>query len=217
MLSRKRIAQWVRNCRNYATKHRNAPARTQGRGDFQIGRCRASGHDRGAEGIDGGLDHHIGQGEDDALEAGGQAHLKDPTDDPLVQVHPVKVQVQRPVLPHQAAQDQPGRDILGNAGGHGDTCHIQPANDDKEQVQHHIEHTCSQQEIERALGVSLGAQDGAAEVVHHGGRHADEVNPQIHRGQPDHIFRGGHPLQHLAGHNDAEDHQDHAADHSQQD
>ena len=52
--------------------------------------------------------------------------------------------------------------------------------------------------IERALGVSLGAQDGAAEVVHHGGRHADEVNPQIHRGQPDHIFRGGHPLQHLA-------------------
>ena len=34
---------------------------------FQIGRCRASGHDRGAEGIDGGLDHHIGQAEHGAL------------------------------------------------------------------------------------------------------------------------------------------------------
>ena len=38
VLSRKRIAQWVRNCRNYATKHRNAPARTQGRGEPRHGR-----------------------------------------------------------------------------------------------------------------------------------------------------------------------------------
>ena len=38
VLSRVRIAQWVRNCRNYATKHRNAPARTQGRGEPRHGR-----------------------------------------------------------------------------------------------------------------------------------------------------------------------------------
>nr|DAU91616.1 MAG TPA: hypothetical protein [Caudoviricetes sp.] len=37
-LSRVRIAQWVRNCRNYAMKRRNAPARTQGRGEPRHGR-----------------------------------------------------------------------------------------------------------------------------------------------------------------------------------
>ena len=40
---------------------------------FDIARRRIAGHDHIAEGIDGGLDHHVGNGEHGALDAGRQA------------------------------------------------------------------------------------------------------------------------------------------------
>ena len=60
--------------------------------------------------------------------------------------------------------------------------------------------------------VTLGPEDGRAEVVEHVGGHAAEVDPQIHRGQPDHLRRGGGPHQQLAGQDRPRGHQDHAAD-----
>ena len=40
---------------------------------FNVGCCRTSGHDNFAEGVDGGLDDHVGQGKQGALQACWQA------------------------------------------------------------------------------------------------------------------------------------------------
>ena len=44
---------------------------------FNVGGGGGASYYRGAEGVDGGLDKHIGQGEDDTLETGRQANFHD--------------------------------------------------------------------------------------------------------------------------------------------
>ena len=83
-----------------------------------------TGHHSGAKGVDGGLDQHIGQGEHNALEAGGQADLQDLTQNMPVHLHRLQVQAQGAVLLGQAEDDQPGGHILGDGGGQGDPRHV---------------------------------------------------------------------------------------------
>ena len=56
---------------------------------------------------------------------------------------------------------------------------------------------------------------GGAEVVGHGGRHAQEVGPQMQRGQIQHVLRGLHPDQNGPGTEDAHHCQHQAADDAQ--
>lgn len=74
-----------------------------------------------------------------------------------------------------------------------------------------------EEEVQRPLGIALRPQQGGAEVVDHGGRHAQEVDPQIQRGQIQHVLRGLHPDQDGPGTEDAHHCQHQAADDAQQD
>ena len=43
--------------------------------------------------------------------------------------------------PGQGVEDEPGRNTLGNGTGQRYACHVQVADDDKEQIQKDIQHT----------------------------------------------------------------------------
>ena len=96
-------------------------------------------------------------------------------------------------------------------GGQGHAGYAHVEGDDKDQVQHHIDHTGNAQEVQGAAGVPLGPENGAAEVIEHIGGHTAEVDPQVQGGQADDVVRGGHELQHLAAEEYTGDEQDHAA------
>ena len=74
-------------------------------------------HDIAAEGIDGGLDEDIGDGEDGALQAGGDADLEDP--DKLIPMQPELPgdNVIAAVGFQHAPQYQSGGDVLRDNGG----------------------------------------------------------------------------------------------------
>ena len=91
------------------------------------------------------------------------------------------------------------------------------AHDDEEQIQHDVDHARQREEVQRPLGVSLRPQQGGAEVIDHGGWHAQEVDPQIQGRQIQHVRRGLHPDQDGPGPKDAHHRQDQAADDAQQD
>ena len=180
---------------------------------LDIGGSRRPGHDgRGAEGVDGGLDHHIGQGEYNSLETGRQSHLQDPFHNTLVQMQLPQVQMQRPLIPHQAAQHQQGGHRLRDDGSQRHSRHTHPEHDDKQQIQRHIGHSGDSQVVQRTPGVPLGPKDGRAEVIEHVHRHPGKIDPQIDGGQIDHVRRGRGPDQQLPGQSHPQHRQKHAAD-----
>ena len=178
---------------------------------FQIGRCRASSHDRGAEGIDGGLDHHIGQAEHGALQARRQADEQDLLQGTGVKAQLVQVQMQRALFPHQHGGDQAGRHCLTDDGGQRNARHAHGKADDEHKVQHHIDDTGRRQTVQRTLGVAHGPQQSAAEVVQHVHGHADEVDLEVQRRKVDDILRAAHELQQAAGGKKAHHGQQYAA------
>lgn len=56
--------------------------------------------------------HHIGDGEHDPLEPGGEANLEDAPHHPLIQAEGLQIQMERTLVPHQGQQDKAGGDIL---------------------------------------------------------------------------------------------------------
>ena len=47
----------------------------------------------------------------------------------------------------------------------------------EKQVQHHIHNTSCEEIVQRPAGVSNGSQQRRAEVIEHGGRHPEKINP----------------------------------------
>ena len=82
---------------------------------LNVGRSGVAGHDDLTEGIDGGLDHHVGQGEENPLESGGQADAEDLPHGLGVEPHLLEIQVQRAGILHHAAEHQGGGDALGRS------------------------------------------------------------------------------------------------------
>lgn len=184
---------------------------------FDVGGGGGAGHHRGAEGVDGGLDEHVGQGEDDALEAGRQANFHDLAQNVPVNVHFTQVQAQGAILVAEAHQDKSGRDVLRDGGGHSYTGHAHAHQDNRHQVQYYIYHAGNDQVEQRTLGIALGTKNSCAEVIGHGGGHTQEVDAQIEGGQIDYVLRGGHPDQQLVGHDGTKHRQHCAADQSHED
>ena len=76
----------------------------------------------------------------------------------------------------QAAQYKQGGNTLGYDGCCGYTCHPHIKADDKDQIQDHIDNAGGKKEIQGPLGIPGRPQDSRAEIVQHGGRHADKKN-----------------------------------------
>ena len=159
----------------------------------------------------------LDRGEQDALEAGGQPHLQDLSHGPGVDAQLPQVQVQGAGVLCHAAQHQSGGDALGDHRGDGDARHIQVTDDDEEQIQHDVHHARQGEEVQRTLGVALRPQQSCAEVVDHGGGHAQEVDPQVQRRKAQHVVRCLHPGEDGPGAEKAHHRQQHAAQDTQQD
>ena len=167
-------------------------------------------HGRGAEGIDGALDHHVGQTEYGALQSRGQSHPEDGGQLLPVDAQRAKIQPQLSLVPYQHQQHQNGGDRLGNAGGDADTGHADAHAQHKEKVQNDIDDAGRHLKVQRPLRVSHCPQNGRREVINHQGRHAEEINPKVGDGIIDHVLRGAHQLQHRLRQGDADDQQQNA-------
>ena len=158
---------------------------------------RIAGYNHVAKEIDGGLNHHVGDGEHDALESGRKADLKNLPHLRTVNPQLAEFQVDAALFPDEAAQHQESRDSFGNGGGNCHTHNIHAEQDNEDQVQNNVDDTSAKQEIQRPLGISYSAEQGAAEVIDHGRSHAQEVDPQINGSKGQNFFRRLHPDQHL--------------------
>ena len=99
---------------------------------LDVGGGGGAGHQgRVVKGVQGRLDDHVGQGEHDALESGGQPYLEDAPDHRPVQPQLAELQTEGTRLPHETAQDQGGGDVLGDDGGQGHAVYVHPETDDE--------------------------------------------------------------------------------------
>ena len=117
---------------------------------------------------------------------------------------------------HQAAHHQEGGQALADHGGDGHARHIQLEHDDQQQVQGHVEDTGGNQVVEGTPGVAHRAQQRRAEVIQHGGGHAQEVDPQIKGRQGQDGVRHLHQMQQRTGGGDAHHGQQNTAEERQQ-
>ena len=122
-----------------------------------------------------------------------------------------------PRLVEHAEEHQPRGDVLGDDGRQGHARHADLEHHHEKEVQQDVHHPGDGEVVQRPLGVPLGAEDGRAEVVEHIGRHPEEVDAQIHRGQVDHVLRGADELQELTGQGGPDEGQRQAAEKGQRD
>ena len=150
------------------------------------------GHGQLPEGVDVGLDHYVGKGDDGALEPGGQAHLDDLTEKPGRKTHLPQVQPVVPVGAEQLDETEKGTDQLGDHRGDGRPLHPHAKAPDEGDVQHDIDQRGHDQVIERVAAVPHGLEDTHEDIVHHKAQGPGEIDAQIgHRVSHDHL-RGGH-------------------------
>ena len=178
---------------------------------LDVAGSRISRHGHGAEGIDGGLDQHVGDGKDRALHSRGKADADHQDQAGFMDLQFVQVQAVHAFLADQAAQDQKGGNALGDHGGDGHAGDAHMENDDEDQVQDDVHHAGGEQEVQGAFGVAHRPQDGRAEVVEHGGGHTDEIDPHVQRRLIQHVVRRAHEGQKRLCQKDADENQDHAA------
>ena len=179
---------------------------------LQIGGGRVARYHHGAEGVDGGLDDHVGKAEHRALQPGRQADEQDLLQRPGVEGQPPQVQPQCALLPDEHPGHQQRRHGLADNGSQCHARHTHGKADDKDQIQHHVNDTGSGQTVQRALGVAHGPQQRTAEVVQHGHGHSDKIDLQVQGGKADHVLRAAHQLQQAARGAKAHHRQQYAAD-----
>ncbi len=71
--------------------------------------------------------------------------------------------------------------------------------DDKKEIQDHIDNACYGQKVERPLGISMGAQNGASEVVDHDGGHSRKNDLQVEGGFVQYVGGRSHQEQKRPG------------------
>ena len=182
-----------------------------------VGRGGIGRDDVRAEGIDAALHHDVRDVEDHRLQSGRQADLDHAQRLGRVQPELAEAEPGRARLPHEADEDQHDRHILRNDRRNGDARHVQPADDDEEQIEKDVQYARDGEEQQRPLRIAVGAQDGRGEVVDQRAGDADEIDPQIEARQPQHIVGRAHQLQHRRGEEEAQQERDHAEQQTQRD
>ena len=175
------------------------------------GRRVARDRDR-AERVDRRLDEHVGDVENHALQAGGQADLHDADKLLAVEVNVLQVDMADTVHSGQAHDDQDRRDNLRNDGRGGRAGHAPMEHDDKEQIAADVKNAREQQKVQRPARVADRTQDRRTKVIQHRRRHADEIQAHVKRCLVQHLCRGGHERQHRPRCHNAQHDQDAAAD-----
>ena len=162
---------------------------------FDVASGSVAGHEYIAEGVDGGLNQHIGNGEQGTLNTGGQTNPQHFGKLQSVKPHFLQFQTAGIGTLHQSPHHQYGRNALGNGGSQSNTGYIHMKQCHKDHIQHHIDHTGKAQIDQRTSGITGGTENGSAEVIHHGKGNTCEVDLHIQGGAGQHIRRGAHHIQ----------------------
>ena len=184
---------------------------------FNIAGRSVASHGNGAEGIDRGLNQHIGNGENRPLHARRKSDADHQDQAVFMDFQFIQVQAVHAFLMNQTAQNQKGGNALGDHGCDGNARHAQMENNDENQVEDDVDHTGGKQEVQRPLGISDSPKDGCAKVIEHGGRHADEIDAHVQSRLIQYVFRGSHKRKKGTCQKNADKNEDDSADQTQQD
>lgn len=151
------------------------------------------------EGIDGGLNEHVGDGEHAALQTGGDADAQNQTEGAVLDARFFRLEADIAVAGDQAGEDKRRADELADDGRDGDArdAELQPG--DEQHVEDDIDHAADGQVIQWALGIADGAEDGRAIVIDEAGGQADGVNIEIELRAGQHVFGAAHQFQQRGG------------------
>lgn len=151
------------------------------------------------EGIDGGLNEHVGDGEHAALQTGGDADAQNQNEGAALDARFFRLEADIAVAGDQAGEDKRRADELADDGRDGDArdAELQPG--DEQHVEDDIDHAADGQVIQRALGIADGAKDGRAIVIDEAGGQADGVNIEIELCAGQHVFGAAHQFQQRGG------------------
>lgn len=140
------------------------------------------------EGIDGGLNEYVGDGEHAALQTGGDADAQNQTKGAALDARFFRLEADIAVAGDQAGEDKRRADELADDGRDGDArdAELQPG--DEQHVEDDIDHAADGQIIQRALGIADGAKDSRAIVIDEAGGQADGVNIEIELRADQHVF-----------------------------
>lgn len=140
------------------------------------------------EGIDGGLNEHVGDGEHAALQTRRGCDAQNQTEGAALDARFFRLEADIAVAGDQAGEDKRRADELADDGRDGDArdAELQPG--DEQHVEDDIDHAADGQVIQRALGIADGAKDGRAIVIDEAGGQADGVNIEIELRAGQHVF-----------------------------
>ena len=175
-----------------------------------IGRRGIPLHHDGIEGIDSPLNKEVGNGKNGILESGRNTEPENTLF--LGPVHPV-LQIPQtegaviPLPPHMD-QNKHRRHILRDDAGECNAVLRHAADDDKKQVEKHIQNTRNHEIGQRAPGISVGAEHAVAEIKNPESRHSECINPKIEYGSLDKIVFGTEQLQHKPRRDETKHHND---------
>ena len=148
-----------------------------------------------AEDIDGRLNDDVGKGKNRPLHARRQTDMHDLFKRAGINMHLLEAEtaVAFPSPKHPKHCHSGNRLRSGGSDRHARNAHIEPR--DQPQIQTDVDEPRKAQDDERAFGISAGAENGRAEVVKHGKRHADEIDLKVKRSLIDDVDVGFHPFQ----------------------
>lgn len=162
---------------------------------LNLGVGAAAGHGHFAEGVDIGLHHHIGKGDDGVLQA-----RREPVTDYLAEQPRVKADFGDldPVFllcPRQTDKTEKSAQKLGDYRSQRGASHTQVQHSHKEQVKRHVDHGGENQVVQGMLTVAHGLQDAHKNIVEDESQGAAEINAEISDGGRENIGGRSHKLQ----------------------
>ena len=174
------------------------------------------GHNRGAEGIDTGLNQGIGQVKHHQLQPRRNADGQDSPQELGLNAQPGQLQGVL-LLPQQHYQQHSRTDHLGDDCRQRRTGNPHFQANHQHQIHHNIHKAGYDQRDHRPLGVAHSPQNARLHIIKHGGQRSGEINAHIQRGHIQAVRRGVHPLQRHRPQANAQDHDQKAQQQRQSD
>ena len=162
---------------------------------LQLGVCAAAGHGSLAKAVDIGLHHHVGNGDDAVLHAGGDTVAEDLQETFLVKADLADTDPVRRVDTDDMQKAQQRADTLRNGSGNGGRADAKAQHSHKEHIQNDIDEGGEDQIIKGVLAVANSMENTYKNVVHDCKERAPEVVTKILDGLGKYLCRRSHPAQ----------------------
>ena len=132
---------------------------------LKLCRCADAGHRHLAEGVDVGLDHHVGEVDHAGLQRCRQADLNDLHELPAVKADLLRLKTDHFVRLQQAPHHQGSTHKLADDGRKSRAFHTHMQEADEAKVKDCVQHRAEDQVIERVLGIAARLQNADEQVV----------------------------------------------------